>query len=209
MIDQFEKMGAVVLAGGRGERFHGQKQFAQLGGTPLWKVVRDKAVTVLGEQNLVVVGVDVPGGETRTQSVVNGLRALDPQTTRVIILEAARPLVRPNQIRELLLAEEPSVSFVMPLVNTVIGRTGQYLNRNELYELLTPQAFDYPMLMQALDSGKFTDMTDETRVMYEYWNIPPHLIETTENLIKVTYQRDIAIVESLLEKEKSQKGEDA
>lgn len=205
MGGQFEGMGAVVLAGGKAERFHGQKQFVQLQGTPLWKIVRDKAGTILGGQNIVVVGVDVPGGETRTQSVINGLRSLDPQTTRVIILEAARPLVRPDQIRELLCAKEPSVSFVMPLVNTVIGRMGNYLNRNELYELLTPQAFDYPKLMQALDSGRFTDMTDKTRVMYEYWNIPPCLIETTENLLKVTYQRDIFIMERLMEEEANER----
>lgn len=203
MSNQFEGMGAVILAGGRGERFHGQKQFVRLRGVPLWQIVRDKAAEVLGGQNLVVVGVDVPGGETRTQSVMNGLRALNPRTTRVIILEAARPLVRPDQIRELLSAAEPSVSFVMPLVNTVVGRKGQYLDRNELYELLTPQAFDYRRLAQALDSGRFSDMTDETRVMYEYWNIPPRFIETTENLLKVTYQRDIFIMERLMEEEQA------
>lgn len=202
MRDLFEGMGAIVLAGGKGERFRGQKQFVCLNGVPLWKIVRDKAEEVLGGQNIVVVGVDVTGGETRTQSVINGMRALQPETTRVIILEAARPLVRSAQIRELLCAEEPSVSFVMPLVNTVIRRTGDYLNRDDLYELLTPQAFDYRRLMQALDSGRFTDMTDETRIMYEYWNAPPRLIETTENLIKVTYQRDIPIIERLMEEEK-------
>lgn len=202
----FDSMGAVVLAGGKGQRFHGQKQFVQLNGMPLWEIVKSKAAEALGNGNIVVVGVDVPGGETRTQSVINGMRALRPETTRVVILEAARPLVRTDQIQELLCAPEPSVSFVMPLVNTVIWRTGEYLNRNELYELLTPQAFDYGRLMQALDSGRFTDMTDETRVMYEYWNIPPHLIETTENLIKVTYQRDISIIERLMEEEQLGKG---
>lgn len=197
-----DSMGAVVLAGGRGERFHGKKQFVELDGTPLWKIVRDKAAEVIQNENIVVVGVDVPGGETRTKSVINGLRALCPEVSRVIILEAARPLVRLDQIRELLCAPEPSVSFVMPLVNTVIRRTGEYLERSELYELLTPQAFDRHKLMEALNSGRFTDMTDETRVMYEYWNIPPRLIETSENLIKVTYQRDIAIVERLWREER-------
>ena len=52
--------------------------------------------------------------------------------------------------------------------------------------------------MEAMNSGRFEDMTDETRVMFEYFNIKPHFIETTENLIKVTYPRDLAIVERLL-----------
>lgn len=197
----FDTMGAIILAGGKGMRFHGPKQFVQLQGKPLWEIVRDKAYDVLRNQNIVTVGVDVPGGETRTGSVINGMRALRPETSRVIILEAARPLVRREQIQALLLAPEPSVTFVIPLVNTVIKRNGEYLNRNELYELLTPQAFDYAMLLKALSSGRFQDMTDETRTMYEYWNIPPHFIETTENLIKITYQRDIPIIERLLEEE--------
>lgn len=170
MRDLFESMGAIVLAGGKGERFRGQKQFVCLNGVPLWKIVRDKAEEVLGGQNIVVVGVDVTGGKTRTQSVINGMRALQPETTRVIILEAARPLVRPAQIRELLCAEEPSVSFVMPLVSTVIRRTGDYLNRDDLYELLTLQAFDYRRLMQALDSGRFT----ERRLMKNHVNLHAH-----------------------------------
>lgn len=189
--------GAVILAGGRGERFHGQKQFFELNGQPLWKIVRDKALEVV-EQNVVTVGVDIPGGNTRSASVINGLNALDSRTQRVILLEAARPLVTKQQILTLLEDPHESTSFVMPLVNTAIMRDGTYLNRNEMYELLTPQAFDFQKLKRAYDSGKFSDMTDETRVMWEFYGIKPHFIETTENLIKVTYRKDIAIINELI-----------
>ncbi len=37
-----ENMGAVVLAGGKGQRFQGQKQFCELKGKPLWQHVYDK-----------------------------------------------------------------------------------------------------------------------------------------------------------------------
>ena len=149
--------------------------------------------------NIVVVGVDIPGGETRTESVVKGLHQLSPNTERVIIAEAARPLVTKRQIEEILYVNAPSVSFVMPLVNTIIKREGIYINREEMYELLTPQAFDYQLICRALYSGKFKNMTDETRVMFEFYGIKPHLIETTENLFKVTYKRDLPIIESLME----------
>lgn len=66
--------------------------------------MRDKARDVLANQNIITVGADVPDGETRTGSVISGMRALRPETDRVIILEAARPLVRREQIQELLLA---------------------------------------------------------------------------------------------------------
>ncbi len=192
-------VGAVVLAGGKGERFRGQKQFCELKGKPLWQHVNDKIHAVMQSDNIIVVGIDIPGGETRTESVRKGLKRLSPNTERVIIAEAARPLVTKQQIEEILYDNAPSSSFVMPLVNTVIKRDGTYINREEMYELLTPQAFDYQLLSKALDSGRFKNMTDETRTMFEFYGIKPHLIETTDNLIKVTYQKDLSIIESLLE----------
>lgn len=193
-----ENMGAIVLAGGKGKRFQGQKQFVELHGTPLWEIVYSKASRIIDRSRIVTVGVDIPGGETRTESVIHGMRALDHNLSRVIILEAARPLVTESQIKTLLHDPYPSSSFVMPLVNTVVQRSGQYLDRSSLYELLTPQAFDYGLLRTALDSGQFYDMTDETRIMFEYWKISPHFIETTDNLIKVTYPKDIHIVEQMI-----------
>lgn len=192
-------IGAVVLAGGKGERFRGQKQFCELKGKPLWQHVYDKIYAVIKSDNIVVVGIDIQGGETRTESVIKGLSRLSSGTERVIIAEAARPLVTKCQIEEILYDDAPSSSFVMPLVNTVIKRDGTYINREEMYELLTPQAFDYQLLSKALDSGLFKNMTDETRTMFEFYGIKPHLIETTDNLFKVTYQKDMSIIERLAE----------
>lgn len=194
-----EGFGAVVLAGGKGERFQGRKQFCTLKGKQLWQHVYNKIVAVMGNKNVVVVGVDIEGGKTRTESVIRGMRHLQVQTKRVIIAEAARPLVTKEQIEEILFDSAPSSSFVMPLVNTVIKRDGGYLNREEMYELLTPQAFDFQLLLGAFNSNRFSNMTDETRVMYEFYGIKPHLIETTENLLKVTYQRDLPMIEHLME----------
>ncbi len=196
-ITEKKYLGAVILAGGKGERFQGQKQFYLLDGKPLWKHVYDKVFDVLNNNNIIVVGVDVPGGKTRTDSVIKGINKLSNNTERVIIAEAARPLVTREQIREILFDQYPSSSFVMPLVNTVIKRDGNYLDREMMYELLVPQAFDFSLLKDALNSGKFKNTTDETRVMFEYHGIKPHFIETKENLIKVTYQRDIFVINSL------------
>lgn len=194
--------GAVILAAGKGERFKSEKQFYNFHGKPIWRYAYDLILQILPRDAVVVVGEDVPGGKTRTESVVRGLQAMLPNTDRVIILEAARPLVTLEQIKTLLSDINPSVTFVMPLVNTVIKRDGTYLNRNELYELLTPQAFDYKLLKEAYEKGQFKDMTDETRVMYEYHGISPTFIEAGQNLFKVTYPRDIAILESIYQMQK-------
>ena len=152
---------------------------------------------IVGKNRIVAVGKDIPGGATRTQSVLKGLEALPQDTQRVAIVEAARPMVTKAQIELLLDDEHPSTSFVRPLVNTVVYRNGVYINREELYDLLTPQAFDYQLLLQAYRSGKFDDMTDETRAMFEQYGIKPYFIETESNLFKVTYPGDLDIIESI------------
>ena len=137
--------GAIVLAGGRGLRFKRQKQFEKIGQKEMWRYVYDKASQVIDKNNIVVVGIDIPGGETRSRSVHVGLQALE-DCDRVIILEAARPLVTVEQIKLLLDDDSKSSTFALPLVNTVIGRDGTFYERSSFYDLLTPQAFDYPML---------------------------------------------------------------
>lgn len=191
------KYGAVILAAGRGARFHGTKQDVIFHGKPLWRWPFDLLCELVDKENIVIVGKDVAGGDTRTESVKIGLHAIAKNTERVVIVEAARPLVTQEQLQLLLTETKPSVSFVMPLVNTVVGRDGRYFNRQDMYELLTPQAFSYPLLCEAYDHGDFADMTDETRVMYEYHGIRPYFIETGQNLFKVTYPRDLAILESI------------
>lgn len=193
-----KKVSAIILAGGQGNRFRGKKQFTTLCGKQMWEYPYAEAVSILGSDRVKVVGIEIPGGRTRTQSVINGLDAVSDDTDRIIIVEAARPLVTAADLRQLILDNSPSTTFVRPLVNTVIFRDGRYLNRNELYELLTPQAFDYPLLRAALHSGKFTDMTDETRVMFEYHGIQPHFIETNAPLFKVTYPDDVYIAENIM-----------
>ena len=166
-------------------------------GKPLWRYAYETALEVVGKDNVVAVGKDIQGGATRTGSVMNGLNALSADVDRVIIVEAARPMVTKEQVKQLLEDSYPSSTFVRPLVNTVIYRDGTYINRNDLYDLLTPQAFDRNMLIEAYQSGRFDDMTDETRVMFEFHGVKPHFIETESNLFKITYPGDLEIIESI------------
>ena len=188
---------AVLLAAGRGSRYQDVKQDIIFHGKPLWQYPYELLVSILGKSNVVVVGKDFPGGDTRTGSVLKGLEALPKEAERVIIVEAARPMLTRGQVLQLLEDEHPSVSFVRPLVNTVVYRCGEYIDREKLYDLLTPQAFDYKLLLEAYRSGRFTNVTDETRIMYEFHGIKPHFIETGSNLFKITYPGDLEIIESI------------
>ena len=189
--------GAILLAAGSGTRYHGRKQDLLFHDKPIWRYAYETALSVVGEGNIIAVGKDIQGGATRTGSVMKGLEALPKEVDRVIIVEAARPMVTKEQILELLNDQHPSSTFVRPLVNTVIYRDGTYINRNELYDLLTPQAFDKNMLLEAYHSNRFNDMTDETRVMFEFHGVKPNFIETESNLFKITYPGDLEIIESI------------
>ena len=197
------KYGAIVLAAGFSTRYGGaKKQDLEFRGKQIWQHSYDTAKSIVGDKYIVAVGKDIPGGKTRTESVIIGLKALPSDTERVIILDAARPLVTIKQIKELLENPNPSCTFVRPLVNTPIFRDGTYVNRCDMYDMLVPQAFDYKLLLEAYNSGKFIDMTDETRVMFEYHGIKPTLIETENNLYKVTYPGDLLIIESIYQQMK-------
>ena len=194
-----EKVGAIVLAGGKGTRFHQQKQFVQLWGKELWRHVYDKACQLIPKEQIIVVGVDVPGGETRSGSVMNGLNGLK-ECEKVLLLEAARPLVTVEQIQMLIDCEGDSITFVAPCVDTIIKKNKTYLNRNDCLRMQTPQAFNYNLLKKAYETGKYLDMTDETRVLFEEYGIEPTFVEGGENLYKVTYPKDIAFIEHYFEK---------
>ena len=189
--------GAILLAAGSGTRYHGKKQDLIFHGKPIWRYSYETALSVVGEGNIVAVGKDIPGGATRTGSVMNGLKALPKEIDRVILVEAARPMVTKEQVEQSLNDPYPSSTFVRPLVNTVVFRDGTYVNRSDMYDMLTPQAFDRNMLEEAYQSGRFNDMTDETRVMFEYHGVKPHFIETESNLFKITYPGDLDIIESI------------
>ena len=194
---------AILLAAGLGTRYKSTKQDILFHGIPLWQYPYQTAISVLGRDRVVAVGKDIPGGATRTDSVICGLEALPPDTERVIILEATRPLVTQEQIIRLLDDSAPSVSFVRPLVDAIAYRDGRFIDRSELYALVAPQAFDYQLLLSAYRSGKFTNMTDETRVMLEFHGIKPHFIETESNLFKITYPGDLAMLESIFQAQNS------
>ena len=191
---------AIILAGGKGERFGQQKQFITFMGKPLWKHVYDKAKMIFKDENIVVVGVDVEGGKTRSYSIINGINYFEQTqktVNKVIILEAARPLVTVSQMEELLNDPYVSSTFVAPLINTVIKKDGTYVDRKDYFDLLTPQAFDFKLLSKAYSSAEKWDLTDETRLMYEIYGIKPHFIEGGQNLVKLTYIRDLPILENI------------
>lgn len=193
---------AIILAGGSGTRFGGsvKKQFLEFHGKALWQHIYDTITCLLPKENVVVVGVDIPGGSTRSGSVKNGLDWVNSKggCRRVVCLEAARALVTKEQLKEIIELDSPSCCFVNPVVDTVILTDKTYLTRSECRHLVSPQAFDFQLLYKAYNDCDLSEMrTDETRLMNDTYGIKPDFLEGGENLYKVTYPKDLAVIEEI------------
>lgn len=193
----------IILAAGQGSRFGEKKQFVQFRGKEIWRHIYDKICTLVEKDNVVVVGVDISGGASRSLSVINGIKYFEDKKksfSRIVVLEAARPLVTLNQLEEILSDTHESVTYALPLVSTIVSKDGNYLDRDKYYRLSTPVAFDYELFSKAYLSGKFNDVTDDTQVMYKFYGIKPYFLEGSENLLKLTYQSDLVVLEKLAER---------
>lgn len=187
------KFSCVVLAGGNGIRFGSKKQFMEWNGKPLWKYAFDVCRRV--SDDVIVVGVDIPGGDTRQKSVFNGICKV--KENRVVIVEAARPLVTPEQIKVIAEVDWPSVSYAIDSSDTILYH-GMYLYRKYCLRLQVPQAFDTDLLLEAHKNNTQCNPTDDTVLVKNYSGIDPEIIAGGLNLLKVTYQQDLQILEALL-----------
>ncbi len=166
---------AVVVAAGKGLRTGGAvpKQFARWRGKPL---VRHsvEALVASGIAPVVVAipegwdevaraalaGIDgvrlVHGGATRQESVRLALEALAGDVpSRVLIHDAARPLLAAAVIEGLLeaLDQGPAAVPVLPVVDSLVrgdeGAMAAKVERDRLYRVQTPQAFDFGVILAA------------------------------------------------------------
>lgn len=170
---------AVVVAAGRGERFGGPKHVASIGGRRVLDWSLDAARGAC-DGVVLVVGVDhdtpeeadvvVTGGETRSESVRNGLAAVPEDATVIVVHDAARPAAPPALFTAVIDAVRAGAAGAVPAVpvtdtiKRVVGTTVvETPARSTLVAVQTPQAFDAAMLRRAHAAGG--DATDDAALV--------------------------------------------
>lgn len=152
----------------------------------------------------------VEGGETRAESVLNGLRAIShPSRTRVLVHDAARPCLRHTELDQLLnIDDENGAILALPAIDTIkradsFKQIAETQDRNFIWLAQTPQYFRADLLIQALERAEQQGfvVTDEASAM-ELAGFRPHLVEGTSSNIKVTRPEDLALAEFYLGKQK-------
>jgi len=155
------------------------------------------------------------GGASRAASVHNGLKALRsagvPESDWVLVHDAARCLLTPQQVEELIYAcrhDEVGGLLALPLPDTLkaaqadagVVRVAATLARDDKWLAQTPQMFRLGALAQALvaaEAGGYAGITDEASAI-EAQGSSPLLVRGSAQNFKVTYPEDFALAEALL-----------
>ena len=144
------------------------------------------------------------GGKTRMQSVEVGL--LSSSNKYVLIHDAARPLLYKDDVEALLtsVVKYNAATLALRTDNTVAVSKDEsfitdYIDRNLLASIVTPQAFLLSKIVYAHEKGEEEGMefTDDSSIYNKYIG-KVKLLYTNNPNIKITREKDLKIVEALL-----------
>ena len=219
---------AVIVAAGRSTRMGRPKLLIPLCGTPVLthtlkafdRSCVDEIIVVASEDTVPLFEKEaallttpcrfVTGGETRQESVANGVAAVDKRCELIAVADGARPLVTPEDIdRVIAVAEETGAAALGVRVKDTIkvADTANVItatpDRSSLWQVQTPQVFSAPLYREAMAAatadGK--DFTDDCQLA-EYIGAEVTLVEGSYENIKITTPDDITAATAIIQKRK-------
>ncbi len=153
----------------------------------------------------------VAGGPSRAESVLSGLRSLRSEAHAndcVLVHDAARPLIHPEDLRRVIhaVSEHPNEGVVLatPVADTLKSadqdaRITGTVDRTALWQAQTPQAARFATLLEALEGAVSAGgmLTDEAGAL-EAAGVPVHLLPARHPNFKVTTPMDLALADLIL-----------
>lgn len=162
-----------------------------------------KMQNLFNEYNVCSVTDIVEGGNTRGESVINGIKQIKNKKY-LLIHDGARPLVKPNIILKVREALNTNIAAVAAtrVTDTIkkIDEKGNIIstvNRDELLSVQTPQGFLLESFQNALKGVDITTVTDDCAVMENAGISIFPIIDDKEN-VKITTKEDIFLAEVIL-----------
>ena len=212
------KITAIIPAAGDGERFGEKKQLKLLNGRPLiFHTIQPFVKSELINEIIVVVPKDdvnqlsrefkstitskkievVEGGETRQQSVYNGLRISDKESKLICVHDGVRPFVTLALIEKVIKAsmEHDGAILAAPSTDTIKKVMGdqilETLPRETIWRAQTPQVFSKPALKEAIQIAveEKLEGTDEASIL-EKIGYQIGFVEGSSLNIKITTKED-------------------
>ncbi len=213
------KISLILLAGGKGKRFGGKKQFIELKGKPVYQYSLDtvnkieeinEIIFVVPEEdrNFIKIKTDkilkfAEPGEERQFSVYNGLKKVNSDI--VIIHDTARPFTTEKMFKESIknvikgfdgsITAYKSRDTIKEVKNNKIIKT---LNREKLYIIQTPQTFVFEKLIKAHEKALKNKIigTDDSYLM-EILGYNIVVNEGSPLNIKITFKEDLMLAECI------------
>ena len=144
----------------------------------------------------------VAGGETRYQSVKNGLKHIT-MPGFVAVHDGVRPLITKDGISRLF-AEAEKFESAVPVISVndtvrqTMGENSRLIDRNTLRLVQTPEIFHSDILLQAYERPESAAFTDVTSVVENAGYSKIHLCEGEAENIKITRPIDFILAEAIL-----------
>lgn len=222
---------AIIVAAGSGTRFGSEipKQFIEILGKPILIYTLEKfencpdideIILVLSENeiagfseiikkyNLKKISKIISGGETRAESVWNGLNSIDSEKCKIVAVhDGARPLVSIREISETVeMAKKYGAACLVGKVTDTIkkisdGRIVETVDREKLRRALTPQVFRYAILKEAFEQNGIGETATDECFLVEKLGYEIAFVEGSAKNIKITTREDFEIAEKFLIKE--------
>jgi 2-C-methyl-D-erythritol 4-phosphate cytidylyltransferase/2-C-methyl-D-erythritol 2,4-cyclodiphosphate synthase len=207
----------LIVAAGSGERFGGAipKQYQDLAGVPILRrsvlaflkhphisqvlVVYSPSHRDLYDKAVGDLGLPEPvtGGASRQDSVRLGLEALAASKPDLVMIhDAARPLVDATTITAVRKALDHNAGVIAakPLVDTLKRGKGDVIeatiDRSNLWQAHTPQAFRYDTILAAHRAAAGSQLTDDAAVA-EKAGLTVTLVPSNPDNMKITNPDDL------------------
>jgi len=220
---------AIIPAGGKGKRsgIKTPKQYLKINGKelivytletfqkcrlvdeiviPAERLYFNKLKKLVTKYKLSKVVSIVEGGRERQDSVYNALCSLSSPSSNdlVAVHDAARTLLPANVLTSALITAKKKGNALVCIKakDTLVKgkrRVEEYLNRDEVYYVQTPQVFKYKDLKKAMDKayGENYYGTDESMLVSRI-GIKVNIVEGSVFNFKVTSKDDIELVKRIL-----------
>lgn len=147
----------------------------------------------------------VTGGETRQESVYNGLRSLPESTELVAIHDGARAAIHPSDIEAVIAAAKPSgaAMLVQPATDTVKRVADELvvgtIDRKSVGLAQTPQVFRFSMILQAhKEAADHGVVTDDASLVEGSGKVRIRAVTPRFPNIKITTRDDLVMLEAIL-----------
>lgn len=145
----------------------------------------------------------IHGGATRQESVFNALKKCSTNDL-VVIHDAARPLVKPDDIKKCIEKAKETAAAILSVKATdtikkvdASGKIIETPNRDFLWCVQTPQIFDYKLIFSAHEKLKGKSFSDDAG-MLEALGCDVYVVEGSYSNIKITTKSDIITAQTLL-----------